>query len=38
MEESDFSEFSYNLTLEVQIVCKISAFKCYGWKYQNAEK
>ena len=32
-------KFSHNLTLEVQIVWKISVFQCYWWKkYRNAEK
>ena len=31
-------KFSHSLSLEVQIVWKISAFQCYWWKYRNVEK
>ena len=35
---TSFEKFSHNLTLEVQIVWKTSAFQCYRRKYRNAEK
>ena len=39
LRKSDFLEkFSHNLTLEVQIVWKISVFQYYWWNYWNAEK
>ena len=33
-----YEKFSHSLTLEVHIVCKISAFQCCKWKYGNAVK
>ena len=39
LRKSDFLEkFSHNLTLEVQIVWKISVFQYYWWNYWNSEK
>ena len=32
-----YEQFSDSLTLEVQIIWKISVFQSYRWKYQNAE-
>ena len=34
---ASYGKRSRNLTLEVQIVWKISAFYCYKQKYQNAK-
>ena len=38
--EKVFSDekFNHNLTLEVQVVWKITALQCYWWEYWNAEK
>ena len=33
-----YEKCSNDLTLELQIVSKISAFQCYRWKHRNAEK
>ena len=35
---TSYESFSHNLTFEVQIVWKISAFQYYWWKYQNIKK
>ena len=35
---TSYEKFNHSLTLEVQIVWKIWAFKCCKWKYGNADK
>ena len=35
---TSYEKFSHSLTLEVQIVWKISAFQYCKWKYENADK
>ena len=35
---TSYEKFSHSLTLEVQIVWKISAFHYCKWKYENADK